>query len=760
MATPHNIPAELTSFIGREAQLTELKKLLRRSRLLTLTGPGGAGKTRLALRLAAECLDRYPDGVWHFDLAPITDVRLLELTVAAACGFTEDAKRPMVDVLTSGLDGRRVLLVFDGCEHLVDACAELIAHLLRSCPRLTIVATSREPLGVTGEVIWRTPSLTTPRPEDSARPELLMESESIRLFVDRARLSRPEFELQPSGAAALAQICRRLEGIPLAIELAAGLAGVMTVQEILDRLGQRFRLLTGGSRSSVPRHQTLRQAVDWSHGLLSPTEQALFARLGVFAGGFDLAAAEAIVPDESIAADDVFPLLSRLINKSLVVAEPTVRETTRYRLLDTIREYALEKLQQEGEAAWRRRHADYFTAWAAGASKKLFGREQEVWAQRIDDEQPNIRLALEWSLSEQPDNALRLAGAMGSYWWMRRTLGEGFEWLTRATEVVTSDVEYRPAALVARARLARRRGDYETAVADANAAASMARRLGLKRELAQAVTMLGIAASHDGDLAKAKRYFEETTKLSADSGDRDRLSAALNNIAMIESVMGDQDSAMRKANEAEAVADELGDRFLKSNVLDTVARIHFRLGHIDVARAKYSEALLMASDFQDMMNVADCLEGFALLAMVAGDATRALVLEAAAGAQRTSAGADITPEWSKEVLDSIERAKAKVGPTAAEAATRRGAAMTMKEAVAYALGETTGARRDGGMRLSDREIQVARLVAEGLTNGEVGGRLRISERTVDAHVEHIRNKLGLRTRAQIAVWAKERLGTA
>ena len=371
MTTPNNLPAELSSFVGREPQLADLRRLLRKSRLITLTGPGGAGKTRLALRLAADVLDRHPDGAWLVELVPLGDAGLLEHTVASACGAREESGRPMVEVLVERLEGRRALLILDGCEHLVDACANLASRLLRSCPTLTILVTSREPLGVQGELTWRTPSLSLPRIQDADHPEVMLQSEAVRLFAERARLNQPEFELNRAISQAVAQICTRLEGMPLAIELAAGLARIMSIEEILERLRDRFRLLTGGSRTAVPRHQTLRQAVDWSYGLLSPAEKALLARLALFAGGFDLAAAEAVASGEPIDAETVLPLLSRLVDKSLVAAETADPQRTRYRMLDTIREYAIEKLQQSGETDGRGRHAGYFLDWCTRAASEL-----------------------------------------------------------------------------------------------------------------------------------------------------------------------------------------------------------------------------------------------------------------------------------------------------------------------------------------------------------------------------------------------------
>jgi predicted ATPase len=502
VSTPNNLPSELSSFVGRERQLAELRRLLRKWRLITLTGPGGAGKTRLALRLAANVLDRHPDGVWLVDLAALNDARLLEQTVASACGVREQSLRPMLDVLVEHLGARQTLLVLDSCEHLVDTSAALAESLLRSCPKLTILVTSREPLGVPGELIWRTPSLSLPRSEDGHRSELVLESEAVRLYIDRAQMSRAGFYVDNADtAAAVAQICSRLEGMPLAIELAASLTRVMTPEEILDRLRDRFRLLTGGSRSALPRHQTLRKAVDWSYGLLSPAEKTLLARLSVFAGDFGLAAAEAVAQDEPLDPGGVLQVLSRLVDKSLVSAETAASKGTRYRVLDTIREYAMEKLQEGDEADVRHRHASYYVAYCGRAAKELRGVDPLPWLARLDEEQPNIRLALGWTVIEQPDDALRLAAAMGDYWHMRRHYAEASEWLNQTLEVETPSLDARATALRSRAAIRWRFGEYAGARLDADECILLSRRLGLTVELSSALTTLSLVCGAEGDLA-------------------------------------------------------------------------------------------------------------------------------------------------------------------------------------------------------------------------------------------------------------------
>jgi len=759
--TPNNLPAELSSFVGRERQLAELRRLLRRSRLITLTGPGGAGKTRLALRLAADVMSRHRDGVWLVDLAALNDPRLLEQTVASACGVKEERRRQMLEVLVEWLGGRQTLLILDSCEHLVDTCAVLVSSLLRSCPKLTMLVTSREPLGVPGELIWRTPSLTLPRSEDGAHPELVLESEAVRLFVERARLSRPGFELHESAAASsVAQICTRLEGMPLAIELAASLARVMTTEEILERLRDRFRLLTGGSRSALPRHQTLRQAVDWSYGLLSPAEKDLLARLSIFAGGFDLAAAEAVAQDEPLDPDGVLPILSRLVDKSLVSAEAAGPNRTRYRMLDTIREYALEKLQQGDELDARKRHARYFVELSARAARELRGGDPLTWLKRLDAEQANVRLALGCALIEQPDDAVRLAAAMGGYWHMRRHFAEGTEWLDQALELITPSLEARAAALWSRARIRWRHGEYSAAKRDAEECAFLSRRLELPVELSGALTMLGLAVGAEGDIESAKRYMEESLQISRGRNDLEGVARSLNNLALFASQQGEHERARTLLEQALTEIRVAGNRVTAANIFDSLGRVNLLLGDHQAARRNYQESLELSQRFEDAINLAECIEGIALLAQAEGDALRTIRLIASANSIRTASGAQAMPDWRLHVNEGLVAARAKAGSRVADVEWQQGATMSVREAVRYASGEAATPLRVDGSPLTGRELQVATLIADGLTNPEIAKRLRVADRTADAHVEHIRNKLGLRSRSQIAIWAHERLGKA
>jgi predicted ATPase/class 3 adenylate cyclase/DNA-binding CsgD family transcriptional regulator len=425
----HNLPVQLTSFVGRRAELAEVAALIGEARLVTLTGSGGAGKTRLAVQLAAENLAGFPDGVWLAELAPISDPNLVGTAVSTALGLRDEPFVSASDALVRHLGDKQSLLVIDNCEHLIGACADLVETLLRACPSLSILATSREPLGVVGEVTWRVPPLTLPA--DAGATDVLEGSEAVVLFRDRARLVRPGFEINAGNAAAVADIVRRLDGIPLAIELAAARIKAFSPTQISSMLHDRFNLLTGGARTAVPRQQTLRASVEWSHELLSAPERVLFRRLAVFPAGFDLAAAEAVGQGGELAAREVIDQLALLVDKSLVLAEG---DEHRYRLLETVRQLADERLDEAGEgAAARRRHRDHYLAFVEHANRAACSPDHEHWVDRLDAELDNTRAAFWWSMHRgDADEALRLATASYFLWYERARSGEGMAWLIGA----------------------------------------------------------------------------------------------------------------------------------------------------------------------------------------------------------------------------------------------------------------------------------------------------------------------------------------
>src|SRR5208282_6012716 len=429
VAPKHNLPQQLTSFIGREKEITQIKELLGTTRLLTLIGAGGCGKTRLAMRVAGDLLESYPDGIWLVEFAALREPGLAPQTVASVLGLKEQPGESLTQTLTKHLASRLLLLVLDNAEHLLAACAQLADVVLRQCAQVVILATSREQLGIAGELTYRVPSLSVPDPEQHATPEELSTYESTRLFVERARLQRPHFAVTAKNAPALASVCHRLDGIPLAIELAAPRVRSMSVEEVNRRLDQRFSLLTGGSRTALPRHRTLRSAIDWSYDLLNEAEQALLCRLSVFSGGWTLEAAEKVCSGEGVEDVEALDLLTSLADKNLVVADEQ-DGATRYRLLESVRQYARDRLREGDEARWQSQHLAYFLTLAEEAEPQLTGSDQQAWLDRLEAEHENLRSALLFRHDRGCfARTLRLAAALWRFWWLRGYLSEGRTWL-------------------------------------------------------------------------------------------------------------------------------------------------------------------------------------------------------------------------------------------------------------------------------------------------------------------------------------------
>ncbi|WP_244975427.1 helix-turn-helix transcriptional regulator [Mycobacterium kubicae] len=543
----HHLPAQLTSFVGRHNELAEVRSLLQDNRLLTLAGAGGVGKTRLAVQVAATVAESYDDGTWYVDLAPLTDPDLVPITVARALGLPDQQGRAPLAALLQFIGGRRLLLVLDNCEHLLDASAELTASLLSSCSRLTLMTTSREPIGVAGEVTWRVPSLS-------------LADDAVRLFGDRASQARPGWCLSQDSTATVAEICRRLDGVPLAIELAAARVRALSPEEILAGLQDRFRLLTGGSRMAVRRQQTLQASVDWSHALLTEPERVVFRRLAVFQGGFDLQACQEVVCGDGLARAQVFDVLALLVDKSLVIAE-TSGGATRYRLLETMRQYAQEKLGASAEAAVvRQRHCDYYTALAAAADAPTTS-DLVLLLDRAERELDNLRAAFAWSREiVDTDNALQLATSLQPLWLTRGLVKEGSDWL----RIALAEAEGGEAAPAAVARALADKA-YLDNMRDAENLARAERALAIARELddpallARALTTCGRLAAWTADLALP--YLAEAEELARAIGDRRRLGQVLYSQALNAVIgTGDLDTALRAGTEGRDLAEAIGDR--------------------------------------------------------------------------------------------------------------------------------------------------------------------------------------------------------
>jgi predicted ATPase len=513
-----NIPIPLTSFIGREKELKEVADLLSKSRLVTLTGSGGVGKTRLAIQVVADVLNRFPGGVWFLDLTSLSDSALMPNTLAGILGLREPGDRHMSvkDLLINYFRTRNSLVIFDNCEHLIESCAQLINSLLTSCENLSVLATSREALRVSGEISYRVPSLELPGLDIEPAIDALAKTESVRLFMERAANVSPGFAIGPQNLLVIAQICKRLDGIPLAIELATARVKMMTIEEIFERLDDRFNLLTSGFRSALPRHQTLRAMIEWSYDLLNEKERVLFRRLAVFAGGWTLEGAEEVCSGSGIESSDILDVLSQLVNKSLVIVE-TKEDKTRYRSLETIRQYAKEKLVAAGErGVLRDRHLKYFLNLAETAALHLIRPEQLEWLPILETDYENLRAALEWALRKKsPEPSLRLCAALGPFWYLRTYLLEGSKWLMSALSKSSQNPS--PAEKTARARalsqdasLAGELDDFERMKASANMSLLLAQEGTDALDIAIARFYMGLALIRHNKSEDACRLIEQS----------------------------------------------------------------------------------------------------------------------------------------------------------------------------------------------------------------------------------------------------------
>ncbi|HEY6073990.1 MAG TPA: tetratricopeptide repeat protein, partial [Anaerolineales bacterium] len=543
----------------------EIRQLLSEHRLVTLTGSGGVGKTRLCLEVAADSLERFPDGVWLAELAPVAAASLIPQTLLSIFNLREDQHRPALNVLIDYLRDRSELLVMDNCEHLIAACAEISEALLHACPKLRILASSREALGIAGEFAYRVPSLKTPDPAHLPAIAELEQVDSIRLLLARAAAVKPGFKLTDENAAFLAQICARLDGIPLAIELAASRLKVLSAEQIASRLDDRFRLLTGGSRTALPRQQTLRAMIDWSYSLLSEAERTLFRRLAVFVGGWTLQAAESVCGEQGM-DEDVLDLLARLVEKSLILMDDFA-DQVRYHRLETIRQYSRERLFETDEVeTLRDRHLRYFVQFAESADENLQAGEQIIWQQRMSAEIDNLRAALDWGLSKHPDSALRIAGASNLFWTAGGFSAEGFRWTQDALDQVA-------------------RSPLPDGVGEA------------QRQLARAKALRGLARLYLGlgDNASARRVAEESVALFRAGQDRRGLAFALVILAYPLEFLGERLLAEAALHESYSLAREEQDVYLMCRALNRLARVTVREYHdLTLSRTYLEESIRLA----------------------------------------------------------------------------------------------------------------------------------------------------------------------
>ena len=798
-----NLPAPVSSFIGREGELAAVRALVAGSRLVTLTGAGGAGKTRLGLQVAAGLADGDGDGVWFADLAPLGDPDLVAVTVADVLGVRQETGRPVLEAVVDAVGGRRLLVLLDNCEHVIGACAKLADALLRGCPNLALLATSREPLGIGGEYVYRVPSLGVPADGDD--PGAIRASEAVRLLADRAAEQGVPLAGDEPAAKVAGRICRRLDGIPLAIELAAARLRVMLAGELEARLDARFALLTGGSRAGLARQQTLRAMVDWSWELLTGAERAVLARLSVFAGGFGLAAAEAVAAGPDVPAAEVLGHLGALVDKSLVQFGDAGAGPGRYRLLETVRQYAAGRLDTLGPAAAdgaRAAHRDYYLALAEAAAPELTAHDQAQWLDRLDAELGNLRAAIAVSLTQaDPEPGLRLAASLREFWRARGHAAEGAGVLRALLDAPAAQgaTLVRARALAAAANLLQQTGGYaiadgycQEALAIARAAGDeylvadllherawvlvrqgkpgealpliesglgLARRLGEPHLTGRLLSVRASATNVRRDHAGAARDAAEALRLSRQSGDRLQAGRLLGNLGYYELSAGDLDAARRHLAEALDIARALSNH--QSALQGTFNRglAEYLGSSPGAAGALFAESLDLARRMGDERLTAYALLGLALAGRDGADPGWSARLHGAADQAMADLGHALQPLEARLADLDRQRLRDAMGAEAFDAEYAAGRTLDPARVLA-ALGREDAAAGQARVAVSaeavtvltPRELDVLKLVAQGLSNPDIARRLVLSEHTVHRHLANILRKLNLSSRAAAAAW--------
>ncbi len=719
-----DLPGSVTSFVGREREIEEIIGRLEGGRCMTLVGSGGCGKSRLALEVAAGLRQLLPGGARLVELAGLTDPALLEQTAASALGVREAPGRGPMETIEDALRDRDLLVVLDNCEHMLEACAVFIARILRSCTRVRVLATSREPIGLSGEVRWRVPSLTLPPPDGTGRVEDLSSFESVRLFVDRARALGSGFELTVANADVVAQVCRRLDGIPLAIELAAARVRVLPVAQILSRLEDCFRILAGGERPGLPRQQTLRGTVDWSYAMLTEQERALFDRLSVFSGGMSLDAVESICAVAPLAPEEILDVLGHLVDKSLVVPEEGPGGDARYRLLEPLRQYGRERLLERGEReAMIARHTAHFAALAERVEPELEGSEQAAWLERLEADHDNLRLAIQSAVATgDSERALTIAASIWRFWWVRGYFSEGrarFHAILPMSGAARKDA-LRARALVGAGRMNYELGEFGAARAHHEEALEIRRALGDRAGEAMSLVNLGIVAHGQSEHALARRHYEASLTIQQELGNRRGEAICLNNLAWladelcdfedgarlfarsleIRQTLGDKrgmsislsglgsvarhrgelDAAREYYGRSLAIQREIGDRPGAAESLLSIGVVAATGGNVEEARRLIREALSFLRDLGDRLNRAYAIDALLVVASVEGDSVRVVRLAGLGRAYRAMSAYPRTPADERRIGEIVAQAKGAIGPERAMATLASGASLSFEEA--------------------------------------------------------------------------------
>ena len=811
MKRHHNLPAPRVRLIGREQDLLVVRHALlgAEGRLLTLTGAGGCGKTRLALELASDVLPRFPDGVWLVELAAVADPVLVPQAIASALSVREQPGESLNATLRRSLSRRELLLVLDNCEHVIEVCAQVAEELLDGCARLRLLTTSREALRISGELTWRVPSLMLP--DQRAETDDVLRSPAVQLFVERARAAVPDFAITPIAASTIGRICRRLDGLPLAIELAAARVSTLGVEQIHDRLDDSVQLLVGGSRTAPTRQQTLRATLDWSHGLLSDQERTLFRRLAVFAEGFDLDAAEAVCTGRNVARGGALDVIDRLIHKSLVVMNTEQDGSARYRLLEPVGQYAQECLTASGERdAIRRRHALHYLALceARSADTNVGGPHRFSATSELAREYPNIRLVLAYLVENgESQLGLRLAFNLLFLWQVHGALSEPRAWLTRLLALPGADdpTEARAGGLVTAARFAEMAGDTAAAQSFCAEALPLARRVGVPLLEFLALLFSTNNARAVGEMPAAERCARAALACACAAGDPIGEGGMWMTLAAIACDRADYAAAQPLLHEARRLTRANGDPLIEVWTLITAGRAALGVGALDEARAALDAALAMvqqqrqpallagfildalgeveidsgrpqqarvwlASSLEtryeggEILWMAMTFERLAALAARNGQAERALRLAGAGDRLYAKFGARRAPVEQQNLQRWLTPLRETLGQQIADDLWAEGAALALEQAIAMGLDDGGSTTPGAGLTplgvnaasvLTARELQVAALLRNGLTNRQIAEKLVITERTVAWHVERILEKLGFASRHQVGAWVVE-----
>jgi predicted ATPase/DNA-binding CsgD family transcriptional regulator len=765
----NNIPIPLTSLVGRQKDVEEIGQVLSSTRLMTLLGPGGVGKTRLAIEAAYAAAGKFDNGVCWADLASLIDPSLIPQTIAKARELYLAPDQTPLEGIENYLKSKQVLLVLDNCEHLIAACAELVEHLLNVCPNLQVLTASREQFGIFGEVTWQVPSLPIPDLHPLPPFESLLEYPSIRLFLERAAAVSPGYTLTELNAQPIALICQKLDGLPLAIELAAARIKLLSAKEIASRLDDRFELLTGGSRNALPRQQTLRATLDWSYELLTETEQRLFRCLSVFPDCFSLGAAEQVSRSNSVIPEIInfLDLLLQLVNKSLIKVEsevPASESETRYQMQETIREYAHEKLVAAGESvAVHSTYVNYYLWLVKDGEPKLYNQEQSAWIDQLEVEYDNLRAAIEWSLEYQDiESAAQLVMYLGRFWQLRGYYCEAAMWLERILAMQSMADQTRAKLLLSRSLVTQVQGDYENAAAMVEDSLKIFITLGDISGIAEVKAVMGIIRVFQGEREKGIELLEESRKTFQESGDEWQTARVLLYISDSYNRMGNNKTAVPLCQECLAIFTKLGDPWgiaFASGIAGEIAR---KEGDLLQAKEYFRNNLVFHWQHGQKGEIPYPLETLALIAVSEKKFDRAVCLWGAAEVFREQANVPLPPAYQTDYHKSLAVAHEKLGEKAYIAALEQGRSLPPADVIDLAtyddivfpqIASTMAEEAVAEIRLTKRELEILRLVATGMTDAQVAEMLFLSPRTISKHLESIYSKLQVNSRTAASHYA-------